>query len=402
MVDLLLKNGADPLLTDDQGFNLLHSATLDGNVFQIALLLHQDIAVDVPDAQGHTSLMWASYKGFPQCIDLLLRWGGNVYARDAQGFTALHWALVKGQQHGIFKLIEYGSDRFAETNEGKSPATVAKEMNSARQYQSALRECGYNPDGSAQSFPLSSFIKERKPFYWKVYYFYPTIALGIVLYITSYLPIFLGLPLAALVSYGIQVGAQKFLKWAPTDMKIMNKTVSYPRISDKTTTDGAQPFLSGVFFASLFWVGTRWLTTVMPYTLSSNFFLNLFFITSYSLCGYFYFRTMLEDPGYVPKPGSRSGQKAAIDELLEARQFDEQHFCVTCMVRRPLRSKHCKRCGRCVAKQDQYVSSVFSCKSTADRPVIVRGSTTAWRTTITAILRCTSSRLVVASRRLFC
>ena len=62
---------------------------------------------------------------------------------------------------------------------------------------------------------------------------------------------------------------------------------------------------------------------------------------------------MVEDPGYVPKSGSRSQQKAAIDELLELWKFDEQNFCVHCMTRMPLRSKHCKRCKRCVAKHDQ-------------------------------------------------
>jgi len=63
----------------------------------------------------------------------------------------------------------------------------------------------------------------------------------------------------------------------------------------------------------------------------------------------------MEDPGFVPKAGGRNGQKGIIDELLELRKFDEANFCVTCMVRRPLRSKHCKKCNRCVAKQDQYV-----------------------------------------------
>ena len=60
VVNLLLEHGADPLLTDDQGFNLLHSATLDGNVYQLVLLLHQDIPVDIADPQSHTPLMWAT------------------------------------------------------------------------------------------------------------------------------------------------------------------------------------------------------------------------------------------------------------------------------------------------------------------------------------------------------
>ena len=73
---------------------------------------------------------------------------------------------------------------------------------------------------------------------------------------------------------------------------------------------------------------------------------------------------MLEDPGYVPKLGSRAQQKAVIDELLSLWKFDDQNFCVTCMVRRPLRSKHCRRCSRCVAKHDQWVSLKRDCHKT--------------------------------------
>lgn len=91
-------------------------------------------------------------------------------------------------------------------------------------------------------------------------------------------------------------------------------------------------------------------------TYSSHPVFNLLFVFSYGLCAYFYTYSMIEDPGYVPKLGSRAQQKAVIDELLSLWKFDDQNFCVSCMVRRPLRSKHCKRCGRCVAKHDQYVS----------------------------------------------
>ena len=65
---------------------------------------------------------------------------------------------------------------------------------------------------------------------------------------------------------------------------------------------------------------------------------------------------MVEDPGYVPKSGSRSQQKATINELLSLWKYDDQNFCVQCMLRTPLRSKHCKKCKRCVAKHDQYYS----------------------------------------------
>jgi len=88
-------------------------------------------------------------------------------------------------------------------------------------------------------------------------------------------------------------------------------------------------------------------------TLQTNFFLNVFFAAFYGLTGYFYFFSMSSDPGFVPKSASRSASKAIIDELMEVKMFDENQFCVNCMVRKPLRSKHCKRCERCVAKSDQ-------------------------------------------------
>jgi hypothetical protein len=103
--------------------------------------------------------------------------------------------------------------------------------------------------------------------------------------------------------------------------------------------------------------GKRRLTN--PGTIRNNFFLNLMFAGFFGLTAYFYFFTMTSDPGYVPKSASRSASKAVIDELMELRQFDERHFCVNCMVRKPLRSKHCKRCERCVAKNDQYVLCVI-------------------------------------------
>jgi hypothetical protein len=170
--------------------------------------------------------MWAAYKGYGAVIDLLLRWGANVYARDDQGFTALHWALVKGAQHPIFKLVEYGSDRFAETNEGKTPAVVAKEMNSFRQWTLALWECGYNPDGSAKNFPLGSFVKDRRVFYNRAFFLWPFFVGFCFIYILSHMVIYAAVPIAFFTVYCLQWGAQWMLRWAPTDMKTMHKTVS--------------------------------------------------------------------------------------------------------------------------------------------------------------------------------
>ncbi|KAH8709994.1 AFG1-like ATPase-domain-containing protein [Phaeosphaeriaceae sp. PMI808] len=344
IVNLLLDHGADPLLTDDQGFNLLHSATLDGNVYQLVLLLHQDIPVDIPDPQSHTPLMWAAYKGYSSCVDLFLRWGANVYATDDQGFTALHWALVKGSQESIQKLLEYGADRFAKNNDGKTPAVTAEEMNTAMQWHRALSQAGFDKLGHPKQFPIPQ-IKDTRTFISRFIFFWPSAIMIIGLFLISHYPAFIGIPAALIIAYIMQLAAQKLLIWAPSNMRSIHHT----------------PFLAGIFAATLFWVGLRWLTTVLPWTIRTNFFLNLLFAVSYSLTAYFYIFTMTSDPGFVPKSASRSASKAVIDELMELRQFDERHFCVNCMVRKPLRSKHCKRCERCVAKSDHHCPWVNNC-----------------------------------------
>lgn len=347
-VNLLLQHGADPLITDIQGYNILHLATFEGNIFLLVLLLHHNINVDIPDIQGHTSLMWAAYKGFPACVDLFLRWGADVHATDETGFTALHWALVKGSQGCIQKLLEYGSDRFAETANGKTPAITAEEMKTERIWLRALKECGYDDDARPKNieFPMSSYLlKDKRGFMNKFFFFFPFFILWVMVMLASQLPVFVGIPFALIAGYCLQWVAQQVMEYAPTDMRHMHKT----------------PWLAGIFAATLFWVGLNWITTILPGTFSAMPLSNIAFAVFYSLCGYFYFCTMVYEPGYVPKLGGITQQKEVIDELLSLWKFDEQNFCVACMVRQPLRSKHCKRCARCVAKHDHHCPWVYNC-----------------------------------------
>jgi palmitoyltransferase len=233
-VDLLLQRGADPLITDAQGYNTLHISTFNGNALLVVLLLHQGIPVDVADAYGHTSLMWAAYKGFPQCVDLYLRWGASVHATDEQGFTALHWALVKGSPQCILKLIEYGADRFAKTLTGKTPTITAKDLNTVGAWHRALRECGYDEDGHARVpwWPGASlFLKDKRGFMNKFLFLLPTPMLWVELMLVSRLPIFLSAFIALFVAFGFQWAVNQILEYAPPDMRHLHKTVCFPALT---------------------------------------------------------------------------------------------------------------------------------------------------------------------------
>ena len=226
IVNLLLQHGADPLLTDVQGYNILHLATIDGNAFLLLLLLHQEIPVDVLDQQGHTGLMWAAYKGYPACVDLFLRWGANANAVDEGGLTPLHWALVKGSLPCVLKILEYGADRFAKTREGKSPMTVAQEMNTLRTWNRALNERGFEVDGSQKLVPmgLSHYVRD-KSIMAKAFFLWPFLTILVAIWMLSHLPIFLGVPLTLLALFGMQWAAQQLANRGPSEYRILQKTV---------------------------------------------------------------------------------------------------------------------------------------------------------------------------------
>jgi palmitoyltransferase len=364
--NLLLRHGADPLLTDGQGYNAFHIATFEGNVLLIVLFLHQGIAVDVLDEYGHTGLMWSAYKGYPQLVDVFLRWGADVHATDKQGFTALHWALVKGNPGCVLKLVEYGADRFALTSEGKTPAATAEMHNSLRVWRHVLAECGYGPDGHPVEPTLpgvSWLLKDPRAGMTRFLFFAPFLMVWLALVSLAYLPVYLGLPLAVASGWGVMQLAQRVMEYAPSDLRRFHKTVgsSLDLVMEATpltlSSFSCQPWMSGIFAGCVTLVGLDWLFVVLPATYRSTtqpvLLLNLVFGGLYSMVVFYYVTTMRADPGFVPRLNGIAEQKAVIDELLSLWKFDENNFCVTCMIRMPLRSKHCKRCQRCVARHDQ-------------------------------------------------
>ncbi|BFZ60483.1 palmitoyltransferase akr1 [Saitoella coloradoensis] len=340
-VHLLLRHGADPALLDSQGFNTLHLATHSSHIMLLIYLLHTSptLPIDSTDPQGHTALMWAAYQGDELSVSLLVRWGADVRRQDGSGLTALHWAVVKGNQRCMKLILEAGADVNARQQDGKTPAKMAIEMRCEEYYEDALKEAGRRPDGTIKHKPFSEKVTNRIimaiPF--------PTIYLTLQSF--AIYPIYIAIWLfVAFFVAGHQFIMRFLLRADPTKE-------GYHRT----------PYLAGIFSGTALLVIISWLTTVAPATFATNPYLNFGFLTTTLVSISTFLRALLSDPGFIPRPTSKSSQRAVIEELVEIGSFDGRSFCGVCFVRRPLRSKHCKLCNRCVARHDHHCPWVANC-----------------------------------------
>ncbi|KTW25902.1 hypothetical protein T552_03176 [Pneumocystis carinii B80] len=331
MIDMLYRSGASLELTDLQGFTALHLATHRSSVMLVVYLLHQNVQIDCLDCRNHTPLMWAAYNGDVSIVDILLRWGADVKLQDKQGMTALHWAIVKGKyfQNIVFMLM----------NNGKTAEKIAEEMNRTFLWKSILKEAGRDASGKLKKRILGSKSSNV------VLFFGPFFVFGFSFWIFTVFPIFLSIPFALLLFVGFHIFFVKVISTEYDTFLVIHKT----------------KYFSGIFFGTLLWVILRWIFVLLESTWknSPSFNISFFIIVCFSIISFFYI--MFSNPGYIPKPQGIKEQREVIDDLIKERSFDRQHFCIFCYSRKPLRSKHCKVCSRCVARFDHHCPWTGNC-----------------------------------------
>ncbi|KAH0833938.1 DHHC palmitoyltransferase-domain-containing protein [Lanmaoa asiatica] len=304
-------------------------------------LLHQPVNVDSRDLQGHTSLMWAAYQGDALSVDLLLKHGANPNLKDDVGLSPLHWAVMwKDELQGIWPV----------------------ELKSLGAWKRAMEEGGMSEFGVKKTKPLN----ERNT---KIAIFVlPSIFLYIIFITLSILPWYTGIVLAM---------AEFFAMHHIVTRVLLNKD-SY------TGTVNQSPYFAGIIAASMLWVGYGWVTRLVRGNISSLYksskcspglaslglaetpehpFVHLAFALVFGLCAYNFFRAITLDPGACPRPANDGELRTIIEDLASEGRLNGQTFCIQCMARKPLRSKHCRVCDRCVSRSDHHCPWVWNCGS---------------------------------------
>ncbi len=92
IIDLLIKYGANPNDTLENGYSVSMMATSFGSIEVLECLLKNGANIkQTRRVDGMTTLMLAVYNGDPKKVKLLIDYGADKYARDKTGKTALYY-----------------------------------------------------------------------------------------------------------------------------------------------------------------------------------------------------------------------------------------------------------------------------------------------------------------------
>lgn len=124
--EMLLKAGADPNITAENGFTPLHEAAENGWDSIVSLLVQNDDCIlDVKDVHGNTPLMRAAYYNYTDIVKILVNAGADLNIQNNSGQTALIISLWEGSESTAELLIKNDCNLKVADHCGHTPFYVA-------------------------------------------------------------------------------------------------------------------------------------------------------------------------------------------------------------------------------------------------------------------------------------
>ena len=131
IIKLLIQNGADISSKTNNGFNVLHLATMGNKITSFYYFIERyKMDINFKDLKDNTSLHLATYFNSKKIFNFLLTNKDiDINAKNKEGFTPLHYAVISQNKNMVKKLLMKGADSSIKNNKLLTPYEIAKENN---------------------------------------------------------------------------------------------------------------------------------------------------------------------------------------------------------------------------------------------------------------------------------
>uniref|UniRef100_A0A8C4GJH4 Palmitoyltransferase n=1 Tax=Dicentrarchus labrax TaxID=13489 RepID=A0A8C4GJH4_DICLA len=358
----LVEAGFDVRQPDKENVTLLHWAAINNRIDLVKYYISKGAIVDQLGGDlNSTPLHWATRQGHLSMVVQLMKYGADPSLIDGEGCSCVHLAAQFGHTSIVAYLIAKGQDVDMMDQNGMTPLMWA-----------AYRTHSVDPTRLLLTFNVSVNLGDKyhknTALHWAVLAGNTTV-------------------ISLLLDANANVDAQNIKGETPLDLAKQRKNVWM--INHLQEARQAKGYDSPSYLKRLKMdkVHTHTHTHTHSHSHShsntlhykqkavescclSTIFLNLaahlpfatvhvpFLINTLALF-YNFGKSWKSDPGIIK--ASEEQKKKTIVELAETGSLDLSIFCSTCLIRKPIRSKHCAVCNRCIAKFDHHCPWVGNC-----------------------------------------
>lgn len=330
-VVLLTNAGADPRVKDAEGCSCIHLAAQFGHTACVAYFIAREVPIDEFDTGGMTALMWAAWKiSSLDPVRLMITLGANPNLQDAtHSNTALHWAILARNARAIWSLVINGKASLDIRNSrGDTSLQLLQQHIGSKwiHYEVAEKIKDITQRRSTKTTLLMKIVMSERIKFWTL----------------------VTVPLAFLFSVGLILATNLFFLFK---IVLIGLSMAFISICKRLILNEDQRAQLPLYFywASKAFFYVSWIFFIGPVV--STLTTVLFVIINVVL--WITFMVLWKGDCGVIKL-SKNQQLNTILELAETtletgkNAFDPSSFCSGCLVKKPMRSKHCSVCDRCV------------------------------------------------------